>query len=608
MTPIVPQAVGQRWRVLSPVAAAHEGSRRATRRPCSIDAWQHQHMGSERLASLEAAYLAARDARDRLDVARARGEPADIGPLVANAARTEQAVRRELAGFEGTRGSRPSPAGARDALDDEDERALTAIRAGVATALGEQGGLPVTSTVSLAGCDDQQAWSAALAAGGPALRERTEACYGAVAQAIEAGAETLNRLQVLARLAAAPGEGRRRDLFLALRPLWRTVDGERSAGGRNASPYAALIRESAAAWRAGRSPIAANATALGVSEADIEAWVMAILDAWRAAIVEPDRAEGRTPMEPWDWWWRAASAGRTRADSVPRDAVLAINHRVYASLGADLDALGVVLDVIPRPSRPAIPVAFTTFGSRPHARPDGTWWCGRPTVLATYVDGGIDELAELVHETGHAVHLAAIRTRPAFTEWPASDALTEALADLVAYDVSDPAWQRRWIPGDAGPASADGPEPDAADGRDAVRSRHAQTVLDAAWSLLEIRQHAEPDRPANDIWTDITSTWLGVSPHPEWSWWAMRGQLIQEPGYMANYTIGAVLSADMRAALRAARGSWIDGDPGWYAWVSEHLYRFGLERSPAAVLRDLLGRAPTPDALLAEIAGTPPHA
>ena len=72
-----------------------------------------------------------------------------------------------------------------------------------------------------------------------------------------------------------------------------------------------------------------------------------------------------------------------------------------------------------------------------------------------------------------------------------------------------------------------------------------------------------------------------MAPHPEWSWWAIRGQLIQEPGYMANYTIGAVLSADMRAAIRAARGSWIDGDPGWYGWVSERLYRFGLERSPA---------------------------
>ena len=58
---------------------------------------------------------------------------------------------------------------------------------------------------------------------------------------------------------------------------------------------------------------------------------------------------------------------------------------------------------------------------------------------------------------------------------------------------------------------------------------------------------------------------------------------------MANYAVGAVLAADLRAAIRAARGDWIDGDPGWYAWVSERVYRFGLERSAGDVLRDVLG-------------------
>ncbi len=109
-------------------------------------------------------------------------------------------------------------------------------------------------------------------------------------------------------------------------------------------------------------------------------------------------------------------------------------------------------------------------------------------------------------------------------------------------------------------------------------------------------------RAANDIWTEITASWLGIAPHPEWSWWAMRGQLVQDPGYMANYAIGSVLSADLRNAIRRARGSWIGGDPGWYAWVSEHLYRFGLERSPREVLTAVLGRPPTADSLLEQIA------
>jgi hypothetical protein len=236
-------------------------------------------------------------------------------------------------------------------------------------------------------------------------------------------------------------------------------------------------------------------------------------------------------------------------------------------------------------------VAFTTFGARPYRRPDGSWDPGRPTVVASYTEGGLGELTELVHETGHAIHIAAIRTRPAFADWPDSDALTEALGELVSLDVAEPAFASRWLP--EAPAV-----PEAV----SLRCRYAGVALDAAWALFEIRLHADPKRRPNDAWTEITSGYLGIAPHPEWSWWAIRGQLVQEPGYMANYAIGAVLAADLRAAIRAARGDRIDGDPGWYAWVSAQIYRYGLERSARDVLRDVLGRAPAADSLLREIA------
>ena len=56
-------------------------------------------------------------------------------------------------------------------------------------------------------------------------------------------------------------------------------------------------------------------------------------------------------------------------------------------------------------------------------------------MFATYRTGGLDNLNELLHETGHAAHLAAIRTRPAFRDWPDSDPFTEAVADVAALDV-----------------------------------------------------------------------------------------------------------------------------------------------------------------------------
>ena len=237
------------------------------------------------------------------------------------------------------------------------------------------------------------------------------------------------------------------------------------------------------AWAAGDSPIAANESALGLATGDVERWATGTLEAWRDAVTTPARARGEPPIEPWDWWWRAGEAERTLEAHLPLERVFDINRRVHDALGADLDALDVRLDTTPRAGRPAVPVAFTTFGARPRRRPDGTWSPGEPTVLASYVDGGLGELTELIHETGHAIHIAAIHTRPAFTDWPDSDALTEALAELVSLDAAEPAWQRRWI--DGAPAI-----PEAT----AIRCRYAEVALDAAWALLEIRLIADPTR------------------------------------------------------------------------------------------------------------------
>ncbi len=529
----------------------------------------------DRLQALERAYLVARDARDRLDVARARGEPADVAALETRALETSTDVHARLKAFD---------AASRDGLGDEDRRALDLIQSGMDGADAYH--LPVPQAMPEGACDDPAGWRDALAHGADALEARLEACYAARAEAIAVDDGVITRLQLLARLGTEPDPDRRRALFLALEPLWRVMAGDDG----DASPYRALVRAAAPASRAGTSSIARNAAALDVTRDAVETWALTTLAAWRAAVVEPARAAGEPPVEPWHWWWHAGAAARIFGP-IPLAEVEAINREVHASLGADLDELHVNFDIRPRPGRLPVPVAFTTFGARPHRREDGTWDPGEPLVMASCTEGGFSELCELIHETGHAIHLAGIRTRPAFADWPESDALTEALAELVAGDTAEPAWQRRWLAGR--------PEvPDAL----AVRSHHAATALDAAWALFEIRLLANPGRNVDEVWTELTSTWLGIAPHPELSWWAMRGQLIQEPGYMANYAIGAVLAAALRAAIRETRGDWIDGDPGWYGWVRDRILRYGRERAPGEVVRRVLGRPPTADALLSEIA------
>jgi hypothetical protein len=49
------------------------------------------------------------------------------------------------------------------------------------------------------------------------------------------------------------------------------------------------------------------------------------------------------------------------------------------------------------------------------------------------------------------------------------------------------------------------------------------------------------------------------------SWWAVRVQLVSRPGYMVNYGLGAVLTAEMRKATSDAIGPFDAGNPKWYA-------------------------------------------
>ncbi len=193
-------------------------------------------------------------------------------------------------------------------------------------------------------------------------------------------------------------------------------------------------------------------------------------------------------------------------------------------------------------------MAYTDFGARPR-QVDGRWNSGEPWVFTSYLAGSFDNLAELLHETGHAIHIAAIRTRPAFMDWPDNDTFTEALADFPAMELYEPAWQIRFL-GDSATLA------------ESLRAKYAGIVFDVAWGLFELRMDRDPTLDPNQVWTDITSRYFGIRPHPEWSWWAMRGQLIDGPGYLVNYAIGAIITADLRARMQALRGSFVTSDTG----------------------------------------------
>ena len=113
-------------------------------------------------------------------------------------------------------------------------------------------------------------------------------------------------------------------------------------------------------------------------------------------------------------------------------------------------------------------------------------------------------------------------------------------------------------------------------------------MLDVAWSLFEVRMFRDPttDRTHSDR---DHQRYLHIVPHPEYSWWAMRVQLADLPGYMVNYGFGAILTAEIRQQISRALGPFDTGDRRWYGWLSDHLLRYGSERDTRTLLRDFLG-------------------
>lgn len=518
------------------------------------------------LAAAESLYADLRELRDRYEVTSAAGRTATPeGVALPVLVDRHDALRRRVeAGLEAADSA---------FLGSEDARALGRMHAALARELTPIG-------AAAAGPEPQPdcVYDPLELGRGPAgldvLRSRLYACYGWAQSHLVIEGDTVDRLTVLGRLGRTEDAARRRQLFLALEPVWRSVNGDNGPE----SPYRRLIALEAAAG-AGREPAAASQVrASGVAPDSLERWLVAILQAWR------DNTPGDL-LEPWDWYHATGRTGRALAARVPLDRLAGLSAEVYRALGADVDSLGVRYDLAPREGK--TPVAFCTFGRRARAI-GGGWVPAEPWVFATYRTGGLDNLNELLHETGHAVHIAAIRTRPAFADWPDGDPFTEALAEFVALDVYEPAWQQRWL-GDSVPLA------------DGLRGRYGGIVMDVAWALFEAQMQRDPATDPNQVWTALTHDYLRIRPHPELSWWAMRGQLVDSPGYMMNYATGAILIAAIRARTRELHGPFSAGDPSWYGRMAPRLFRFGLERPSRRVVEDFLGGPVSPAALLQDM-------
>ncbi|MEO6446598.1 MAG: hypothetical protein ABIZ91_02120 [Gemmatimonadaceae bacterium] len=530
----------------------------------------------EQLARLELLYADARELYFQIYVTSARGAMQNLrGQSLADMRGAHFALRTRA--FDALGALDSSRYGA------EDRRAIRTMRAQLQASTSiEQADAPAPADEggAVPSCSYR---ASALAVGDSALArlaERIYSCYGKAASHVVTHTDTSDRLSVLARLGTEPSSAEREKLWRSLASVWASVNGDNAPD----SPYRTMLPLVVAAQRLHGSSIARAATSLGMPPAQVESTLLRVLQAWR------DHTPA-APVEPWNWYYENGALSRRFSPRLNVEAMQGLNDRFYGDQGADLSVLNIQYDLAPRPGK--TPVAFTQFGKAARLR-RGDYGESEAWVFATYRSGGFDNLTELLHETGHAIHISAIATRPAFADWPDSDPFTEALGDLLALETYEPAWQERYL-GSAAPLD------------ESQRAKYGAIVMDVAWALFELRMLRDPSSDPNAEWTAITREYLHIVPHPELSWWAQRGQLVESPGYMMNYALGAMVTAELRQKVREARGTFSQPNEGMYRWLSDRLYQWGLERPSREVLQGFLGNSLGAEALIADLGRIPAH-
>ena len=133
----------------------------------------------------------------------------------------------------------------------------------------------------------------------PQLKAALVACFVEIGNNLSFEGGKINRVSALDLLHATSDPVRRKAAFLVFVPLWQAINGN----DERDSPYRRMIAGAAADAAKNGSEIDHVARDVGIDNAEVERWLVQMLDAWRAS-------SGDVMVEPWDYRYQAGEAER----------------------------------------------------------------------------------------------------------------------------------------------------------------------------------------------------------------------------------------------------------------------------------------------------------
>jgi hypothetical protein len=304
------------------------------------------------------------------------------------------------------------------------------------------------------------------------------------------------------------------------------------------------------------------------------------------ALIAARKAAGSAEATLLDADWLVKKLGGPTEQAFPADGALPFARSLWASLGVDLDHPRVRIDVRD--------FAFAGQTISIHV-PDDVRAVVRPTAGSRFY-------ATLMHELGHAfASTRNLEARPVFKgyEWVpglSEPGYDEGVAEIFGRLLDEPEVLSTHLPA----LSAD-------DRALLLSSRARGELLGLRSRLISVAfERAALDDPEQDLdalWKRLHRDLLGLEgPADAEATWATSPFLATYPVYTQSYLLAAMLSCQVRAALRGRLGaSWVSSAGG--ALLAAELVADGTRSRMDDKLRRLTGAPLSPDAYAAWLTG-----
>ncbi len=239
---------------------------------------------------------------------------------------------------------------------------------------------------------------------------------------------------------------------------------------------------------------------------------------------------------PWDISYLGARLAPQLNSPVDMAGSYEALRELFSSFGFDLDRCNITYDIFPRRHKSEWGYNFTIEQ-------------GRDTRVLANVEGRYHEMGVLLHETGHAVHSAALDPDDVMMNMGVSGIVTEGVANLFGDFLYHRSFYRGFFRDSVKKA-------DAAFRRlkDFSRAGAFTAMHGILFDQALYRNGPKTPDDVNGLYWDLYGRILGEKPYAEEPAWGFRIHHTTHPVYLHNYFLGDLVNEMLKEVFCARHG------------------------------------------------------